>query len=88
MTTKTVRRNIPAQRENQNDRFRVKYGDKNVFDILKVIIIRMKTGEEIIYEFDANDLTDKDSIHFSTHIVNSRLEIIWDEFISEKARLL
>ncbi len=88
MNIKTVNRNIPADRENQNDRFRVIYGDKNDFDLLRVNITRSNTGEELIFEFDADDLTEKDSIHFSTAIVNNKMQILWDEIISAKARLI
>ncbi|MBA2407921.1 MAG: hypothetical protein H0V65_08025, partial [Chitinophagales bacterium] len=86
MNIKTVRRNIPAERENQNDRFRVKYGNKGDFEILKVVITRMKTGEEFLYEFDSHNLTDKDSIHFTTSVVGNQMKVDWDDFISSKAR--
>lgn len=88
MNIKTVNRNILEDRENKNDRFRVKYGDKNEFDLLKVNITRNKTSETLSYEFKAKDLTEKDSIHFSTSVISNKMQVHWDDFISIKARLI
>ena len=74
MKTKTVNRVIPENRENKDDRFRVRYKDKGDFDILEVNITRDKTDEVQSFRFKADELPDKDSIHFSTKkiMVNSK----------------
>lgn len=87
MDKKIVRKKVSEQRENQSDRFRTTYGDRDSFKILRVEITREKTGECAIYEFNSNDLTENDSIHFSTEIINGRFIINWDAFIGDKARL-
>lgn len=84
METKTVNRNIPADRENCNDRFRVKYNDKNFFQLLIVIITRIKTGETQSFSFLANKLPEKDSIHFSTAVVDNKMVIYWSGANPEK----
>ncbi len=88
MNKKIIRKEITEKRENQNDRFRTTYGDRTEFDVLQVEITRVKTKETLIFEFKSADLTDHDSIHFSTEIINGKLNVIWDKFISEKARLI
>lgn len=75
--TKTVNRIIPENRENRDDRFRVRYRDKTTFDILEVNIRRNKTDEVHSFRFRSNELPDKDSIHFSTRIKNGKFEVIW-----------
>jgi hypothetical protein len=87
MKVKQVKRNIPPERENLGDRFRVNYGDKNLFDVLQVTICRNFTGQQVVYEFQANDLADNDSIHFSTSIEHNTMFIQWDSFIQDKAKL-
>lgn len=77
METKIVRRIIPPERENQNDRFRVKYNDKTSFKKLQVIIIR-KANEDIqTFDFMPDSLPDKDSIHFTTSLSGNKLKIKW-----------
>ena len=75
--TKIVNRKIPEERENRNDNFRVRYRDKSEFGLLKVNVVRLKTGEKISFEFKSEDLPDKDSIHFTTEIVNGEFKVIW-----------
>ena len=77
MKTKVVKRNIPLARENQNDRFRVKYNDRNDFDILQVQITRLSDNSVHDYFFKSDTLPDKDSIHFSTAIENVKFKVIW-----------
>ena len=77
MKTKTVTRKIPEERENRNDTFRVRYRDKSEFDLLIVNVIRLKTGEQMSFEFKSIELPDKDSIHFTTKIVNEKFKVIW-----------
>jgi hypothetical protein len=77
MRVKTVNRNIPEYRENTNDRFRVKFNDKNSFDELVVNICRLKTSETLTFKFSSSQLPDKDSIHFSTTIESGKLKVIW-----------
>jgi hypothetical protein len=77
MNAKLVKRNIPPARENQNDRFRVKYNDRSEFDILQVQITHMADGTVHNYFFRPEVLPDKDSIHFSTAMENGKLTIIW-----------
>lgn len=88
MDKKTIQKNVSEERENQNDRFRTTYGNKNDFNVLRVEIIREKTGETVNYEFNSSDLTEKDSIHFSTEVVNGKFRVIWDNFIADKAKLI
>lgn len=87
MEKKIVRKKVSELRENQDDRFRTFYGDKNSFKVLRVEITREKSGETAVYEFNSSDLTEKDSIHFSTNIDNGTFMIIWDAFIADKAKL-
>ncbi len=77
MKTKLVKRNIPPDRENQNDRFRVKYNDRSDFNTLHVQITRMADGSVNNYFFRSEALPDKDSIHFSTAIENGKFTTIW-----------
>ena len=51
MEIKEVNRNIPENRENSNERFRVRYKDKRKFDLLVVNICRTKTDEIQTFEF-------------------------------------
>jgi hypothetical protein len=88
MDRKIIRKKITEQRENQNDRFRTRYGDRTKFDVMQVEITREKTGETLVFEFNSVDLTVNDSIHFSTEIINGKMNVIWDSFITEKAKLL
>lgn len=78
MEIKEINRNIPQERENSNDRFRVKYKDKSKFDILVVNILRIKTNQTKTFRFSSKCLPDKDSIYFSTSINNDKLLINWD----------
>lgn len=77
METKIVRRNIPAERENQSDRFRVKYNDKTSFKKLQVIITRKANDDIQTFEFMPDSLPDKDSIHFTTSLSGSKLKVEW-----------
>ena len=88
MVTKTHNRNIPEDRENQNDRFRVKYGDRSRFYKLQVNIIRLKTGESLTYIFNSDDLGMNDSIHFTTTVANGKFMVEWTGNMNEKAMLL
>ena len=80
MKTKTVNRNIPEERENRNDRFRVRYKDKNSFNQLIVNIVRLKTGESKRFQFSSNELPDKDSIYFTTYIEDGEFKVKWKAF--------
>jgi len=80
MIIKTINRNIPEARENRNDRFRVRYRDKNSFDQLIVRIVRLKTGESEHFEFSSNQLPDKDSIYFTTHVIDEKFVVDWKPF--------
>ena len=82
-----MRRNIPPERENSNDRFRVNFGDSSLFDLLEVTICRAFTGQEIVYEFDASNLMNRNSIHFTTYIETLKMVVEWDDFITDKALL-
>jgi len=77
MKAKTVNRNIPEERENTNDRFRVRYKDKHSFEELIVNICRLKTNEIQTFRFSSSELPEKDSIHFSTTIENGKFKVIW-----------
>ncbi|UBM61554.1 DNA-deoxyinosine glycosylase [Candidatus Sulfidibacterium hydrothermale] len=77
MEIKEVNRNIPEDRENSNERFRVRYKDKSKFDLLVVNICRIKTNEIQAFSFKSSDLPDKDSIHFSTSINNGKFQVDW-----------
>ncbi len=88
MEIKIIRKKISEQRENKNERFRTNYGDRYSFKILQVEITREKTSETHVYLFKSEDLTDNDSIHFSTEVINGKFKVIWDQFITEKAKLI
>lgn len=88
MDKKIVRKRITAERENREDRFRTTYGNKRDFTILRVEISRESTGEMLVFEFNAADLTDNDSIHFSTEVVDGNFNVIWDRFIADKVKLV
>ncbi|MPM09402.1 hypothetical protein SDC9_55719 [bioreactor metagenome] len=77
MEIKEVNRNIPENREDSNERFRVRYKDKSKFDLLVVNICRSKTNEIQTFNFKSTDLPDKDSIHFSTSINNGKFQVDW-----------
>ena len=77
MVIKEVNRNITEERENSDDRFRVKYKDKSKFDLLVVNICRLKTEETVTFKFTSAELPDKDSIHFSTSIENGEFKVHW-----------
>lgn len=77
MEIKEVNRNIPENRENSNERFRVRYKDKSKFDLLVVNICRLKTNEIRTFNFKSSDLPDKDSIHFSTSVENGIFQVEW-----------
>jgi len=77
MEIKEVNRNIPENRENSNERFRVRYKVKNKFDLLVVNICRTKTNEIQSFRFNSADLPDKDSIYFSTSIDNGKFQVHW-----------
>ena len=77
METKIVRRKIPPERENQNDRFRVQYNDKTSFNKLQVIITRQANNQTQIFDFMSDSLPDNDSIHFSTSLVDDKLKVKW-----------
>ncbi len=74
---KIINRNIPEERENRNDRFRIRYKDKNTFDILEVNIVQLRTGEKQVFEFTSKELPDKDSIHFTTRVENGKFIVEW-----------
>lgn len=74
---KLIQRNIPLERENSNDRFRVKYNNKNDFDRLEIRITRLASGEQQLFVFDSAELPDSDSIYFTTSVVNNKLVVSW-----------
>lgn len=74
---KIIRRNIPEERENRNDTFRVRYRNRSDFDKLKIIVTRIKTGQVLEFEFNSDELPDKDSIHFTTKVEDNKLVVIW-----------
>ena len=77
MEIKEVNRNIPENREDSNERFRVRYKDKSKFGLLVVNICRSKTNEIKTFNFKSSDLPDKDSIYFSTSINNGKFQVYW-----------
>lgn len=79
MIVKTVHRNITPARENEHDRFRVKYNDKAAFDILEVVITRKLNGDQQVFRFKSEELPDSDSIHFSTVINANTLVVMWPD---------
>lgn len=72
---KLIQRNIPPERENTNDRFRVKYNDRTKFDKLEVRIIRLSSGDQQSFIFERFELPDSDSIYFTTSVVNNKLVV-------------
>lgn len=85
MTIKVIQRNIPAERENKHDRFRVKYNDTIGFSALQVSIKRLATGEMQDFYFDAKKLPSKDSIYFTTSIVKNKLLVTWKDATPAKS---
>jgi hypothetical protein len=77
MEIKEVNRNIPENRENSDDRFRVRYKDRSKFDLLVVNICRNKTNEIQTFKFNSTELPEKDSIHFSTSIEKGEFHVQW-----------
>ncbi len=77
MLIKEIQRNVPEERENQNDSFRVKYNDRKTFDVLKVIVTRITNGERQEFQFSSSELPDKDSIYFTTAVLNNKLKVTW-----------
>jgi hypothetical protein len=77
METKIVRRNIPQERENQKDRFRVRYNDKTSFKKLHVIVTRNANDDIQTFDFMSDTLPDTDSIHFTTSLAGNSLNIKW-----------
>jgi len=78
MTLKHIQRNIPPERENTRDRFRVQYNDKNAFDKLEVTVVRLANGEQQTFQFPASLLPNTDSIYFTTNIVEDKLRVTWN----------
>lgn len=70
-------RNIPENRANRKDRFRVQFKSKKDFEVLVVTINRILTGEVQVSKFKSNDLPDKGSIYFTTFVINGRLTVQW-----------
>lgn len=92
MKIKTVTRNLnlnPQQRK-PSSRYRVKFGDADAFDILRV---RCVSGAEVqIYETSASRLPDrKGSIHFLAHAAEGSFIISWcgdaGEYMRRKYRI-
>lgn len=77
MTSKLIQRNIPLERENTKDRFRVQYIDKKAFDKLEVKVVRLANGEQQTFEFPASLLPNTDSIYFTTSVMNGKLQVTW-----------
>ena len=77
MIIKTIRRNIPPKRENNKDLFRVKYNDRSSFERLQVIVKRICDESTQVFEFTSNSLPEKDSIHFTTKVVDNTLQVEW-----------
>lgn len=77
MLVKTIRRNIPPERENAKDNFRVQYNNKFDFELLKVIIKRDADNSIQEFEFDSDNLPDNDSIHFTTSVQDDKLIVKW-----------
>lgn len=77
MISKLIQRNIPPERENTNDRFRVKYNDKTKFDKLEVSVTRLSSGEQQSFIFESFELPDSGSIYFTTSVVNNKLVVNW-----------
>ena len=82
---KLIQRNIPPERENTNDRFRVKYNNKNDFDKLEVTITRLASGEQQLFVFERAELPDSDSIYFTTAVVNNKLRVSWRNILPLKS---
>jgi hypothetical protein len=77
MKIKKVHRNVPVLREVDN-RFRVKFGDRNDFELLQVQVKREQDGSIEKFEFKSRDLPLYDSIHFNTSVERGKLQIKWD----------
>ena len=82
MKKKTIRRNISESRELGSANFRVKFNDKNAFDVLQIEITREKTGEKIAYYVESEYLPTTDSIYFYFSITNNELSIRWSNSIA------
>lgn len=53
---KKITRNIPLNRENRNDCFRVQYKDISAFKKLQVIVNRFETGDTQVFYFTSSRL--------------------------------
>jgi hypothetical protein len=82
MIIKEIIRNIPENREDSSERYRIQYKDKNEFDLLVVTINRLKTNEVQTFGFSSKELSNKDSIFFTTTIEKDKLMVIW-QWINE-----
>lgn len=77
MIEKFHKRIIPEYRADTGDSFRVKFGDRNGFDVLVVSVIRELNNETLEYRFASKSLPASDSIHFTTQITNGKLQVRW-----------
>lgn len=77
MRIKTIRRRIPATREDRNDSFRVNFKDRNTFDQLQVIVTRLADQSEQTFYFPSSSLPNRDSIHFTAAVVAGKLRVTW-----------
>lgn len=75
---KETERRITPARENGSKRFRVFYGDRSTFDLLRISITRIKTNEQRIFMIPSADLPESDSIHFKSAIHQDGWVITWD----------
>ncbi len=80
---KTITRNIPPERENQNDRFRVQYKDRSAFKRLEVIVYRTATGDRQAFYFSSKRLPQNGSIHFTTTVIDNELIVTFNEVTPE-----
>lgn len=83
---KETERRITPARENGSERFRVFYGDRSMFDLLRISITRIKTNEQRLFIIPAADLPESDSIHFRSGINHASWVVIWDEDVSGKIK--
>lgn len=72
---KQVNRNIRFDSRELSSPYRCKFGDKNMFDILRVTCTY---GSEVrVYEIESKYLLDKDSIYFNAYPIENSFKIQW-----------
>ena len=72
---KEINRNIRFDSRELSSPYRCKYGDKNMFDILRVTCTY--GSETRIYEIESKYLPDRDSIYFKAYPDGNSFVIQW-----------